>query len=189
MNDRMKILTSIPPKKLTITAIGAFLGIATATLLAFYASVPLLLASLGSSAALVYGAPDSPAAQPKRVIFGQFISALVSISVCQILGFTWYSVAIAVALSVVAMLLTDTFHPPGSATAFTCVIVEANFAFAFVPVLLGSVILVLWGLIIKRVTASLENKKTGNENAANENIIDGTTTSENIINETAANGK
>lgn len=144
----MPVFTPKPIKELLVTAIGAFLGIATATLLAFYANVPLLLASLGSSAALVYGSPNLPAAQPKRVIGGQFISALVSIAVYQILGFTWYSIAIAVSLSIVAMLVTDTFHPPGGATAFTCVINEANFLFAFVPVLLGAVILVFWGQMI-----------------------------------------
>lgn len=144
----MPIFTAKPIKQLVITTIGAFLGIATATLLAFYANVPLLLASLGSSAALVYGSPTLPAAQPKRVIGGQFISALVSITVYQVLDFTWYSIALAVALSIVAMLVTDTFHPPGGATAFTCVITEANFLFAFVPVLLGAVILVFWGLVI-----------------------------------------
>ena len=134
-----------------ITAMSAFCGIATATLLSFYAGVPLLLASLGSSAALVYGSPYAPASHPKRVIGGQFLSAIVSITVLQVLSFTWYSVAIAVMLSILAMLVTDTFHPPGGATAFTCMISGSSYAFAFVPVLLGAVILVFWAFLANRL--------------------------------------
>ncbi len=128
--------------------IGAFGGIAAVAYLDMGLNLPMLIASFGATAVLVYGVPDSPLAQTKNVLGGHVISALVGVTIVQLMGCAWYSVALAVALAIVLMDITSTTHPPGGATAIVSVLGGENYWFVLCPVLIGAVILVLWGKLI-----------------------------------------
>ena len=69
---------------------GAFLGMAAVAWINqwFFAGTDLTLAigSLGASAVLVFGAVRSPLAQPRNLIGGHVISALVGVTCWQWLG-------------------------------------------------------------------------------------------------------
>ena len=65
--------------------------------------------------------------------------------------------SVAVGCAILAMSLLRCFHPPGGACALTAVIGSpaihaAGFSFAFLPVALNSVALVLFGLLFHRVS-------------------------------------
>lgn len=117
----------------------------------------LLIGSFGASAVLVYGAVKSPFAQPRNVIGGHMVSALVGMAAWLLLGGTpWLAAAAAVAFALVAMLATRTVHPPGGATALIAVIGnqqihDLGFSYALVPVGAGAVILVLVGLAVNNL--------------------------------------
>ena len=75
----------------------------------------------GATAALLFGAPQSPFSQPWNVIVGHSFSAFIAVSFRQIwdrLGWTEDSLALcgglAVSCSVFCMLLTQSLHPPGT---------------------------------------------------------------------------
>ena len=135
-------------RELSLTTVGTMLGIGTVTYLSVQQGMPLLIASFGASAVLLYGVPDAAMARPRNVLGGHFLSALIGVSCYQLLGDTWYAMTLAVTLAIVCMLLTGTAHPPGGATALVCVLEHAGYSFIFLPVLTGALILTICALLV-----------------------------------------
>ncbi|MGZ4118072.1 MAG: HPP family protein, partial [Bacteroidia bacterium] len=76
-----------------------------------------LIGSFGASAVLVYGATNSPLAQPRNLVGGHLVSALVGVTIHKLIpGEIWLSSALAVSTAIVMMQITKTVHPPGGAT-------------------------------------------------------------------------
>lgn len=122
----------------------------------------LLVASFGASAVLVYGAIRSPLAQPRNVLGGHILSAIIGVACYQLFGgTTWVAGAIGVSLAIVAMLLTKTVHPPAGATALIPIIggekiQTLGFLYVLVPIGLGAVILVLVAMLVNNLS---ENRR------------------------------
>lgn len=141
--------------------LGAFAGIAVVSLLdrALWSAVhfPLLVASFGASAVLLYGVPESKLAQPWNVLGGQVISAVIGVAIRLALAerVPWLANALGMSLALVAMELTTTTHPPGGATALIACsspVTSSWMGFQFVAtVALGSVVLVFVALITNNV--------------------------------------
>ena len=144
--------------------LGAFLGIAAVAYLNFRvlarADMVLLIGSFGASAVLVYGAVKSPLAQPRNLLGGHVLSALIGVASWQLLHpAPWLAAAIAVSVSIAAMHATRTLHPPGGATALIAVIGGAKvhalgFLYAFAPVGLGAAIMLAVALIVNNIPRS-----------------------------------
>jgi CBS-domain-containing membrane protein len=117
----------------------------------------LIIGSFGASAVLVYAAIKSPLAQPRNLVGGHVISALVGVACYQWLGDTlWIAAALSVSLAIAAMLVTKTLHPPGGATALIAVIggpkVHAlGFLYAFIPAGLGALVLLFIALVVNNL--------------------------------------
>ncbi len=132
-----------------ITAIAAFAALAFLAFLDQTLSNPYLVASFGATAVLIYGAPKAPFSKPKNVFFGHLFSAIIGISVCFVLVQTgsmddwkWAGIGLAGCLAIVTMMLTGTIHPPGGATAITCVMSGfGSIEYLFVPIMLGVVVM------------------------------------------------
>ncbi len=144
--------------------IGAFVGIG---LIALFQSQLLtkfenifLIGSFGASSVLIYGAIQSPLAQPRNLVGGHLVSALIGVAVCKTLPDIVYLTApMAVALSVVAMQITKTMHPPGGATALLAVtgsdkIKDLGYIYVLSPVFTGTIILLIVALIFNNITPS-----------------------------------
>ncbi len=141
--------------------IGAFIGIgAIASVVQFYlndADLTLMIGAFGATAVLIYGAPYSPFAQPYNVLLGHMISAVIGVSVYQFIGeANWMSAALAVSLSVLAMQVTRSVHPPGGASALIAVVASAElhelgYLYVLYPVGLGAAILVGVALAINNI--------------------------------------
>jgi CBS-domain-containing membrane protein len=109
---------------------------------------PLLIGSFGASAVLLFGAAENPLAQPRNLIGGHFVSALVAV-VAVAFGATGpLGMSLAVGISILVMYLTRTIHPPGGATALIGVQGHAGLVFLLVPVLSGTLILLLVALFL-----------------------------------------
>ena len=108
---------------------------------------------------LLFGAIKSPLAQPRNLIGGHVVSALVGISCYQLLGHTiWLASAMAVSLAIVTMLVTRTLHPPGGATALIAVIGgtkvhDLGFFYALVPAGTGAVVLLVVALFVNNLSS------------------------------------
>ncbi|MFY9309293.1 MAG: HPP family protein [Bacteroidia bacterium] len=142
--------------------IGAFVGIGLiAFLQTFYLTREenvFLIGSFGATCVLIYGAIQSPLAQPRNLIGGHLVSALIGVTVYKIMpDIIWLTAPIAVALSIVLMQITKTLHPPGGATALIAVIgsekVKAlGYWYVLTPVLTGALILFIVALIFNNMT-------------------------------------
>jgi CBS domain-containing membrane protein len=142
--------------------IGAFMGIGLIAWLQGHmvdtCENVFLIGSFGASSVLVYGAIQSPLAQPRNLVGGHFISALTGVTVCQLLpDIIWLTAPLAVSLSIVLMQITKTLHPPGGATALIAVIgseriKSLGYLYVLSPVLTGSFILLLVALVFNNMT-------------------------------------
>ncbi|MET0634796.1 MAG: HPP family protein [Chitinophagaceae bacterium] len=143
--------------------IGAFTGIG---LIAFCQSVLLpdnesifLIGSFGASSVLIYGAIESPLAQPRNLVGGHLVSALIGVTVYKLIpDILWLSAPLAVALSIILMQMTKTLHPPGGATALIAVtggtkIAGLGYMYLLTPVLTGSLILLVTALLFNNMTS------------------------------------
>lgn len=144
--------------------LGAFFGIG---IIAFMQSHALaatenifLIGSFGASSVLIYGAIQSPLAQPRNLVGGHVISALVGVTIYKIVpDIIWLSAPLAVAFSIILMQYTKTLHPPGGATALIAVsstgkIPELGYWYVISPVLSGCLILLLTALFFNNLTSN-----------------------------------
>jgi CBS-domain-containing membrane protein len=162
---KMRGTTQSPPRVALSEVLwswtGAVIGIALVGLLharmVDQAGQALLIGSFGATAVLVYGAIRSPLAQPRNVLGGHVLSALIGVCAQEILGATpWLAAAVAVATAIAVMHLTKTLHPPGGATALIAVIGgdsvhSLGYMYALVPAGLGAVILLLVALAVNNI--------------------------------------
>lgn len=118
--------------------------------------LPWLVAPLGASAVLIFAVPASPMAQPWPVVGGNTLSALAGIAGvhgAHLLGSPELAAALAVATAIALMLALRCLHPPGGATALMMVLGGISSpVFAFYPVMLNSVLLVLMGILYNNAT-------------------------------------
>lgn len=149
---RDKPLPSLHPFDVFISWLGAFLGISTVAYLTLTYEAPLMVASFGASAVLIYGVPDVPLAQPRNVFFGHVLSATTGVIIYSIFGLSWWSTALGCSLSIGLMLLTKTTHPPAGATGMVAVWTQQSPMFIFAPVAAGAVILIIIGLITNNIS-------------------------------------
>ena len=141
--------------------IGSFLGVTAVALLHYklidQQGLMLLIGSFGASAVLIYGAVRSPLAQPRNLIGGHVLSALVGVTAFQWLDpYLWLAAAIAVSTSIALMHLTRTLHPPGGATALIAVIGgesvhKLGYLYVVMPVALGACVMLVVALIINNI--------------------------------------
>ena len=112
---------------------------------------PLLIGSFGASAVLLFGANDSPLAQPRNLIGGHLLSAGVAVIVVALCGSSPLTMAIGVGLAIFVMNLTHTTHPPGGATALIGVQGAVGPEFILLPVLAGALILLATAIFTNNV--------------------------------------
>ncbi|MBL7930920.1 MAG: HPP family protein [Bacteroidia bacterium] len=156
--------TLIDAKEHFFTFLGAFFGIGIIGYINSKYFVLndniFLIGSFGASSVLIYGAINSPLAQPRNLIGGHLISAIVGVCVYKLIpGEIWLTSALSVALAIIMMQVTKTLHPPGGATALIANIgsekIKAlGFYYVLSPVLSGVLILFLVALIFNNVTPS-----------------------------------
>ena len=137
---------------------GAFIGLMLVLTIAKYLGElsgfdEWLMASLGASALLVFALPGSPMAQPWAVIAGNTLSALVGITAAKLISEPLLAMPIAASLSILGMFILRCLHPPAAAVALIAVLGHVmNYHYAFFPVMIDSVLLVLAGAIYGNMT-------------------------------------
>lgn len=131
--------------------VSSFLGIATLAHLSVNSGYPLIAAPFGAAAVLVFAVPNSPLAQPRNLIFGNLLGAVVSVAIVFLFGSGPWVMALAVATAIKLMQLTKTLHPPGGAVALVGVMSKADLSFIFTPVLLGSIILLFCTIVFNNL--------------------------------------
>jgi CBS domain-containing membrane protein len=145
--------------------LGSFAGIYAIWLLNSHLGIQedanlFLIGSFGATAVLVYGAPMGELSQPRNLVGGHVISAIAGIVAYKLLPeHAALAAALGVSVAIAAMLLTDTLHPPGGATALIAVIGgksihDLGFMYVFSPVLAGVLIMLAVALIVNNLSSN-----------------------------------
>ncbi len=116
---------------------------------------PMLVASMGASAIILFFIPGSPLAQPWPFIGGQLVSALVGMFCALNIVDVASAAASAVGGSIALMLIFRCLHPPGAATSLTPVMAGASithlgYSFVIVPVAVNVIIMFALTIFINR---------------------------------------
>lgn len=165
--SRMKAKGHCPPRKpirkIVWSSLGAFLGI---LLIAYLEEIGgshdksslFLIGSFGATAVLIYGAPLAEFSQPRNLIGGHVLSALVGVTIALIFKENIIlASALAVSSAIAVMHLTRTLHPPGGATALIAVIggervQELGYWYVASPVLVGAFMMLLVALFVNNMS-------------------------------------
>ncbi len=150
-----------PDKRLDVLAsgVGGFVAVAMVMFVSeFFVGdgAPFVMTSLGSSAVVLFGAPTVAQAQPRSVVFGHLVGAVVGVTCAQFLGTGALSAALAVAVTLVAMFGFDLVHPPAGATAFGAVvggaaITDLGYRFVLIPVALNVGIVLAMAVLVNTI--------------------------------------
>jgi len=112
----------------------------------------LIVAPFGATAVLLFGNPGSPLAQPRNVVLGSGLAALVSVLCVQCLGTAPWVMGLAVGTTIALGQLLRCLHPPAGALAVLGVLQHAKLGYLLAPVLPGAVLLVLLAAAYHRLS-------------------------------------
>jgi CBS-domain-containing membrane protein len=163
--DKLKGGNQSPPRvsyaEVLWSWLGSFIGIAAVALIHFRvldgSGLLMIIGSFGASAVLIYGAIRSPLAQPRNLLGGHMLSAVIGVAAFRLLGTQpWLASAAAVSTAIALMHLTKTLHPPGGATALIAVIGgdavhHLGYLYAVVPAGLGAGIMLAVALVVNNI--------------------------------------
>ena len=141
-------------KKSLIASLFSTLTIGVLTLLTYKTEYGIfLIASFGSSMVLLYGYPESPFAQPKNIFFGHLLTAFVGVLFVHIHLPIYISIPLAVGIGVGLMIFLGITHPPAGGNPIIVIIGGVSFNYLLSPIITGSVIVLIFGIILNRFIA------------------------------------
>tara|TARA_B100001027_G_scaffold167341_1_gene119117 strand:- start:38 stop:505 length:468 start_codon:yes stop_codon:yes gene_type:complete len=148
-------------KKATFAAIFSIITIGSLTLLTYKTELGLFfVASFGSTMVLLYGYPESPFAQPKNIFFGHLLTSVVGIIFVNLIPLpTFIMIPVAVGLGVFFMILADVTHPPAGGNPIIVIIGSASFSYIISPIIIGSIIVLVFGVVLNRFILKKEYLK------------------------------
>ena len=111
-----------------------------------------IIASFGSSMVLLYGYPESPFAQPKNIFFGHLLTSVVGMFFLYLIPLPLYIILpLAVGFGVGLMILFKITHPPAGGNPIIVIIGSVSPDYLINPVISGSIIILIFGIIINRL--------------------------------------
>ena len=115
-----------------------------------------LAASFGSSVVVVFGYPENEFSQPKNVLLGHLLCALVGIIFVTLFNITqdrsifFIAIGLAVGISVMLMMAFKITHPPAGANTIVVMLTQDSFQFLVFPLMAGAITIVIGGVIYNR---------------------------------------
>ena len=148
-------------KQSVLAGIFSIITIGILTILTYKTSYGIfLIASFGSTMVLLYGYPDSPFAQPKNIILGHFLTAFIGVIFLNFIPLPIFiNIPLAVGFGVMFMILFKVTHPPAGGNPIIVIIGSVSFDYLLTPVLIGSSIVVMFGIIINKFLFKKEYPK------------------------------
>ena len=136
----------------SLAGIFSFITILILTILTYKTPYGIfLIASFGSTMVLLYGYPESPFAQPKNIIIGHFLTSLIGIIFLNFVYLPIFiNIPLAVGFGVMLMILFKVTHPPAGGNPIIVIIGSVSYDYLLTPVIVGSIVVILFGVIINK---------------------------------------
>ena len=135
-----------------LAGVGAAVTIGILAFMTYQTELGLwLIASFGASTVIVFGYHDYPFAQPKNVVLGHLLSALVGILFTTFFGVSFITIGLAVGIAVMLMMAFKIAHPPAGANPIIIMIGGVSFEFLLFPVIVGAITIIIGGIIYNRL--------------------------------------
>jgi CBS-domain-containing membrane protein len=135
-------------------AAGGGLAVGIMYLLSLETEFPLASIPFATSIVLMTGSPEAAPARPRALVGGHVLSALIGVAALKLAGPEAWVAALAVSVAMLAMLLTDSFHPPAGINPIIIVMNGMSWSFILVPVAAGALILLgycwVWTNYVRR---------------------------------------
>ena len=147
MFDRTRLLSVLSG------AVGGFVAVAVMEAFSIRREFPLWAIPFATSIVTVFGMPEAKPAQPRALVGGHLISTIVGLIVVKVVGPDPWAAAVAVGLSMIAMHLSHTFHPPAGIDPLVVVVSDMSWDFLIVPLGVGALLLVLFAFAWHRLVA------------------------------------
>ena len=115
-----------------------------------------LAASFGSSVVVVFGYPDNEFSQPKNVLLGHLLCALIGIIFVTLFKITqdrtifFLTIGLAVGLSVMLMMALKITHPPAGGNTIVVMLTQDSFQFLIFPIMAGAITIIVGGVVYNR---------------------------------------
>ena len=148
-------------KKAILAGIFSSITISALTFLTYKTEFGIfLIASFGSTMVLLFGYPESPFAQPKNIFFGHLLTSVVGVFFVNITSLPIYiMIPLAVGFGVFLMILAGVTHPPAGGNPIIVIIGSASFDYIINPIIVGSAIVLIFGLVLNRLILNKEYPK------------------------------
>lgn len=134
------------------SGLGAFLAIMFVGWLAQVTEQPMILGSLGASCVMLFGFPDLPFSQPRSVLGGHLITAAIGLVCLNIFGPSLWAMALALALSLIALAASGLVHPPAGSNPIIIFLAQPGWGFLLFPTFAGVVVILLIAIIYNNLT-------------------------------------
>lgn len=134
-----------------IASVGVFVCMFTIFELTNFTDSIWFIASFGASSMLVMTAWNAPVGQPRNVIGSHLIASFIAIVIMNLFGSSPVMMSLALCCTIFCMLMTRTFHPPACGDPIIIMMSGYSWGFIFHPVLMGTITIVLFGLIINNL--------------------------------------
>tara|TARA_Y100001968_G_C18999390_1_gene545171 strand:- start:42 stop:578 length:537 start_codon:yes stop_codon:yes gene_type:complete len=131
--------------------VGGVIAISLLGLFSNWSGYELLVAPFGASTVLLFGAPESPLAQPRNLIFGNLLGAVSAVFFVSIFGTSPLVSGFAVASAIALGQRFRCLHPPAGAVALLGVLSNAPPLFILIPVLFGSLLLLIFAIVFHSI--------------------------------------
>ena len=148
-------------KRAFIAGIFSVITIGSLTILTYKTDYGLfLIASFGSTMVLLFWYPESPFSQPKNIFFGHLSTSIVGVVFVSLVPLPIFiMIPLAVGFGVFLMILTGVTHPPAGGNPIIVIIGSASFSYIISPILIGTVIVLMFGVILNRFILNKEYQK------------------------------
>tara|TARA_Y100000768_G_scaffold63398_1_gene43489 strand:+ start:581 stop:1045 length:465 start_codon:yes stop_codon:yes gene_type:complete len=142
-------------KKSLIAAVFSTFTIGVLSLLTYKTPYGLfIIASFGSTMVLLYGYPESPFAKPKNIFFGHLLTAFVGVFFVNYVPLPIYVIIpLAVGAGVGLMIILNVTHPPAGGNPIIVIMGSVSFEYLISPVISGSIIVIVFGIILNKFIA------------------------------------
>ena len=105
---------------------------------------------------VVFGFPDNEFAQPKNVLLGHLLCALIGIlfvilfKISQDRTIFFLAIGLAVGISVMLMMALNIMHPPAGGNPIVVMLAQDSFFYLIFPITIGAITIIIGGVIYNR---------------------------------------